>query len=108
MDKTVAVEILKQLGGNRFLVMTGARGLVAMENGMGFKLPSFKAKQGINYVKIILNVMDTYDVTFYKVRGFDLTEISNYEGIYNDGLVELFEGETGLYTSLGAMQGGAV
>lgn len=108
MKNEIAVEILRQLGGHRFLVMTGARDLVAMENGMLFKLPSNRARKGINYVKIVLNGADTYDVTFYKVRGFDMVEVGNSYGIYNDGLAELFENETGLYTSLGSMQGGAV
>lgn len=108
MDKTVAVEILKQLGGNRFIIMTGASNFGSMDNGLVFKLPSFRSRLGINYVKIVLNAMDTHDVTFYKVRGLKMTQISSFEGIYNDNLVMLFEGETGLRTSLGLMQGGVL
>ncbi|AXF77019.1 hypothetical protein AV903_14875 [Erwinia tracheiphila] len=41
MSKEIAVEILNQLGGNKFIAMTGAKNFVWLENGgLIFKLPS--------------------------------------------------------------------
>ena len=95
-SKLVAIEIIKQLGGNRLKAMTGARDFVSSPNSLSFKLPSRLAKNGINYIKVTLNSMDTYDVQFKKIWNMNITEISSYENIYNDGLVDLFIRETGL------------
>lgn len=100
-DKTVAIEILKQLGGNKFLVMTGAKNLTCDNNSMGFMLSSRITKNKSSFVKITLNVMDTYDIEFKSIRNFEVKEISKIEGVYNDQLVAIFEKETGLATSLG-------
>jgi len=78
--------------------MTGARNLVGGNNMLMFMLP--RAKDGINKVRIMLNAMDTYDVEFGRIRAGEYKTISRHESIYNDGLVELFERITGLYTSL--------
>lgn len=101
-DKAVAIEILKQLGGNKFLVMTGAKNLTCDKNSMGFMLSSRMTKNKASFVKITLDVMDTYTVEFKSIRNFEVKEISKHEGIYNDMLVNLFESETGLRTSLGS------
>ncbi len=50
----VAQTILQQLGGRRFMAMTGARAMAAHKDGLSFKLPSNFARHGINYVKITL------------------------------------------------------
>lgn len=44
--KEIATTILKQLGGNRFLAMTGAKHLAYGDNDLRFRLP--KAKDKIN------------------------------------------------------------
>lgn len=100
---TVGQIILKQLGGSRFVAMTGARALMGMEDGLSFKLPSNFATDGINYIRIKLNVRDTYDVEFGKTRGMKYTEISKQEGIYNDSLRDVISETTGLALSLGSM-----
>lgn len=95
-----AGEILNQLGGHKFKVMTGARDILALDYGLRFTLPHRK----INRVTVILNAMDTYDMTFQKVqkkRGtwdFEVKTISEYNGVYNDMLQDIFTKETGLYT----------
>jgi len=53
-DKAVAGEIYRQLGGNRFKAMTGARNFTCSEGSLTFKLPVNKTKNRINYIRIVL------------------------------------------------------
>lgn len=99
-NKEIATEILRQLGGNKFTVMTGAKNFIAIENGLTFRLPSNFAKNKINVVRIVLEPSDTYTVTFLSMRGTKINEVSKHDGIYNDMLVSLFSKKTGLDTSL--------
>lgn len=64
MSTEVAETILKQLGGDRFIAMTGARNFLADGNALRFRLPSNFAKRRINAVRFTLNGTDTYDVVF--------------------------------------------
>lgn len=64
MSTTVATEILRQLGGNHFVVMTGAKNFVALEDGIKFTIGSNASK--CNLVKITLTAMDDYVVEFWK------------------------------------------
>jgi len=99
----IAQTILQQLGGRRFVVMTGARNLVGLSQGLGFKLPSGFARNGINYVRITLDPSDTYTVEFMKIpRGkYEAVPVRSVSGVYDDGLQQLFTSETGLDTNLG-------
>ena len=97
-DQTIAREILKQLGGNKFIVMTGAKQFVSDVNSLRFKIP--RAKNGINYVKIVLNSLDLYDVEYGKVFGDKYTVVNVENSIYDDMLIPSFEKNTGLYTKL--------
>lgn len=97
-NKSVAVEILKQLGGQRFIMMVGAKNLLAGDNKMSFKFMRNRSKA--NYCRITLNAMDTYNVEFIRCYGSKITTMFEFENIYNDGLVRLFEETTGLYTNL--------
>lgn len=97
----VHVEILNQLGGRRFLAMTGAKNLVYSQqqnNYLSFKIG--RNKSGANYIKIVLNSMDTYDMKFIKIFKDKMTTVAEFENIYNDQLQEIFTDVTGLYTSL--------
>ena len=97
-----AQAIWRQLGGGKFAAMTGARALVAHDvkwGGISFKLPRFSGVK-VNYVKIILNDLDLYEVEFGRIYNNTYKEISKHTGIYNDQLRELFERVTGLRTSL--------
>lgn len=100
INKTVANEILGQLGGNKFIAMTGAKNFYATNNGMGFKLPGTMTKNHINYIKITLNCMDTYDIEFFKIRAGVIKIIETFEGAYNDMLQDLISNKTGLRLSL--------
>ena len=96
MSTQVAETILEQLGGRRFIVMTGARHFVAEGDALRFRLPSNFANKGINAVRITLNCMDTYDLIFSNVTGFDVTEIVTVTDTYADHLRDVFTYETGL------------
>jgi hypothetical protein len=99
---TCAQIILNQLGGNRFLTMTGAKALVAGEHSLMFSLPARFAKDGINKVRIELDPADTYTLTAWKMsrHGLDLHEKAARSGIYADDLQDIFTQITGLDTHL--------
>lgn len=100
-NQIIAETIFEQLGGRQFKGMTGAHSLVAIDRGLQFKLPGKNfAKDGINFITITLDSWDTYDVSFYRIQGDNQTLISAHEMIYADGLAELFQDKTGLYTKL--------
>lgn len=117
--KLVAETILKQLGGNKFRVMTGAKNFmshapVAGSKGpaLSFTLPSRFAKDGINFVKIVLTAADTYDITFTKIgpqpsmkrllQGAQqsITVVAEVTDVYADQLQSVFSQHTGLDTHL--------
>ena len=107
MDRTreermeIAQTIIDQLGGRKFMAMTGAKQTLALESGLRFQLPGGNfARNGINRVNIVLEPTDTYTVTFSRIRGMTVKEISNHSYIYAEGLQNLFTDETGLETHL--------
>ncbi len=93
---TISETILQQLGGNKFIAMTGAKNFIGDKNTLRFTLPSRKA----NRVVITLNIMDTYDMIFYRVRGIDVKWREEVEGVYADQLQKVFTSRTGLFTQL--------
>tara|TARA_R110000803_G_scaffold20201_16_gene52287 strand:- start:1877 stop:2188 length:312 start_codon:yes stop_codon:yes gene_type:complete len=95
----VANTILAQLGGNRFLAMTGSKNLVAIENGLTLKLGR-GASNGITHLTVVLRADDTYDVRFQRVHGVKVTEKGGTEGAYADMLRDVFTSATGFATSL--------
>lgn len=95
----VAKEILNQLGGNKFVVMTGAKNLVALENGLMFSIGR-GAKKSINKVVVKLNSMDLYGMEFWNIRGANVKTVATAQNVYCDQLQEIFTKETGFYTSL--------
>ncbi len=97
----IAKTILEQLGGGIFIAMTGAHTFIGHKDALSFKLPSNFATDGINYIRITLNVMDTYDVEFGKTYGTKYTQKSVHKGIYVDDLKALISRTTGLALSLG-------
>ncbi len=100
--KQVAQTILQQLGGNKFLAMTGAKNLTYGTNKEGLPQLSFKFPMSkvANYCSIILQANDTYTMQFTKIRGTNFTALKPIEGLYDDMLASCFEGMTGLRTSL--------
>lgn len=101
MSHQVANTILQQLGGNRFVTMTGARNFVACADALIFAIPGNGfAKQGINRVTIRLTADDLYTVEFLRQRGATCKSIGRFEGLYADQLQSTFTEATGLYTRL--------
>jgi|TARA_B100001758_G_scaffold224387_1_gene215714 hypothetical protein len=98
MDKRQAGEMLKQLGGNKFIAMTGAKNFALGPKGAGFKIG--RNSKGINYVRIDLKSNDLYDMEFIQMRAGNLKVKSKVKGVYNDQLQKMFTKHTGMYTSL--------
>ena len=95
----VARIIWEQLGGNKFRVMTGAKNLLNLGDGLAMKLG--RNSSNSNYLKITLNSMDTYDMTFAKLtKKGELKSVSEYKNVYNDLMRGTFTAHTGMYTSL--------
>lgn len=95
----IAKTILNQLGGNKFVVMTGSKNFVAHTNGVNMKLTKNKCKA--KWLLITLNGLDLYDMKFYSVDK-DLNKIvkEEFKDVYCDQLQQFFTKATGLYTSL--------
>ncbi len=101
----IARTILQQLGGHRFVAMTGARDILALDSGLRFKLPGRNfTKQGINLVSITLDPNDTYSIQFEKLtrKGTDYTRqtVAVCFDVYADRLAHVFTATTGLDTHL--------
>ena len=96
---SVATTILNQLGGNKFRVMTGAKNF--MDHGNALSMRIGRNSSNSNYLKITLNDSDLYDVRFSKVPKMgEEKSVREFNDVYNDMLVEIFESHTGMYTSL--------
>jgi hypothetical protein len=102
MSKQIAQTILEQLGGNRFLAMTGAKPITyGSSPSLGFSLPTGLSPVGVNRVKITLDDSDTYTVTFGKLQGVKYRLMGEVSGVYCDMLEDVFTENTGLLTRFG-------
>ena len=97
MDKRQAGVMLKQLGGNRFIMMTGAKHFGVGPKGAGFKIG--RNSKGVNFVRIDLK-NDLYDMEFFQVRAGKMKLKSKVKQIFADQLQDMFTKHTGMYTSL--------
>lgn len=97
MDQ-IATTILNQLGGSRFLAMTGAKLLSYGERSLNIRFPA--AKGGVNHLRVTLDADDTYTMRFGKLRNINYTEVDSLRSIYADQLASIFTATTGLHTSL--------
>ena len=100
-DLQVANTILAQLGGLRFIVMTGASDFIGGDWHLIFSLPAGIAREGINKIRITLDWTDTYIFEALKVYSgpelkFDTIEKLDF--VYADDLQEIFTRVTGLDT----------
>ena len=106
----VADIILEQLGGSKFLAMTGANHLLADGNTLRMQLPKNSSKA--NRLWITLEADDTYTMNFFKFtagrlnkKTFSWTEdkkvdVKEFKGVYCDMLQDIFTSVTGMYTHL--------
>lgn len=98
MNKREGAEVIAQLGGGRFIAMTGAKDFFIGPKGVVFKIG--RNAKNVNYVRINLNSMDTYDIEFLSIRNYKEKVKSKAKGVYADTLRDTFEQNTGLRTSL--------
>ena len=96
----IAENILDQLGGRRFIAMTGASCFADYGDAISFKLPSRFALQGINFVKVRLTARDLYDIQFGQVRGKTFQVVEEREDLGWEELQPTFTAVTGLDTHL--------
>lgn len=100
-------ETLAALGGNKALVMMGAKnvGYSEQDHTVTMKLP--RNASGANYLIIKLTNRDLYDLelqSIRKVKGrYKQTLKARVEGVYADGVRPWVEHQTGMYLSLGTM-----
>lgn len=102
--------ILQQLGGQRFLAMTGANHLVGDKNKLRMTLTKNHSKA--NRLEITLTADDLYTMRFYRYVAPKLntkswtftpekvTEIALFDGLFFDQLREIYESVTWQRTSL--------
>ena len=110
MDKTIATTILEQLGGRRFMIMTGIKDFFTTNgNDLCMKLSRNQSKA--NQLRIEYNYgTDLYTMRFIRYTAPRLnlktgefvrekiTEVRTFEDVYCDQLEELFREVTGLET----------
>ena len=95
---SIAGIILEQLGGGRFIAMTGSKNFVDCGNALSMHLT--RNRVGAKFLKIELKGDDTYTMTFSKLKNNSLVVLKEFDMIYNDQLQEIFTSVTGLYTRL--------
>lgn len=103
-DMTVAQTILAQLGGGKFIAMTGAKNFIGGTDFLGFTIP--KNMSPANRVTISYSPgRDLYRMSFIKASryGLDSKEVQRFEDVYADQLRDLFTQVTGMETSLGTL-----
>jgi hypothetical protein len=111
-------EIIAQIGGNKFLVMTGSKFQYFGYDKLGYVYLMIKLTRNqskAQYLKIQLNGNDLYDLTFsrikktlnpeYKALGIKIYDetpivIKEYKDVYADRLQDIFTWVTGLLTRL--------
>ncbi len=99
MDKRQGAEALKQIGGNRFIAMTGAKHFGVGPNGMSFKIG--RNSKRVNHVTIDYDRgRDLYNMKFDWVTIKGIKNKKTLKGVYADQLAKAFEKYTGMYTSL--------
>lgn len=96
-QENVAQIILAQLGGNKFLAMTGAHSFSSGPDSLSFRIGGNSGRW--QAVRITLNGLDLYDVGFFRMRGMEIQK-KEIKNVYADQLQQIFTSETGLITSL--------
>jgi len=95
-DDGVGRTIVDQMGGGGILkAMLGAT-LVLIPNGIKIKWPNKERSKG-NLVQITLEPSDTYKMVFYNASGSSQKVVKEYDDVYFDQLVDIFEKQTSWY-----------
>lgn len=101
--KRIARTILDQMGGERRVkLMLGATGIGAVEpsddtelGGVTFSWPNRQRSRG-NRVEIMLMSDDTYRMRFFA----GTRVVAEFDDVYADSLIDVFEQHTGWYLTL--------
>ena len=106
----IATTILEQLGGNRFIAMTGSKNFVADGNTLHMTLS--KNQSPANRLDITLTGDDLYDMRFFQYtpgrlnrktlewKSEKTVEVKEYSGVFDTMLRDIFTEVTGMKTSL--------
>tara|TARA_Y100000593_G_scaffold91038_1_gene178841 strand:+ start:1033 stop:1368 length:336 start_codon:yes stop_codon:yes gene_type:complete len=97
-ESQVAKTILQQLGGNRFIAMTGAKNFGSSSKSLQFKIG--RNSKSISHVIITLKSSDLYDVEFIRMRGTSRKVVKKVKGVYADMLGKIFKKYTGMNVRL--------
>lgn len=109
MTQEQATILIEQLGGRKFIAMTGTKNFITDNaNGTPTLRMDLKANfGGVNRLQIALNANDTYTMYFYKLAigkstnwEAKVTKEQTFAGVYSDMLQSIFTKVTGLYTKL--------
>jgi hypothetical protein len=98
MDLQVAATIFEQIGGHRFMLMTGSSNFVGDGDSLTMRLTHNLLRA--RWLKITLMPDDTYMMEFIVMRGEEPVVVRKYRDVYWDQLQELFTEATGLQTTL--------
>lgn len=103
MTSEIVKNILTQLGGNKFLVMTGSKDLTEIDE-YTLRMKLSKNKSNANYLYVRLNAKDLYDLNFKKIQlkngEYSEKVIAARCDVYCNNLQSVFTEVTGLYTKL--------
>jgi len=98
--KAIATIIAEQIGGNRFVAMTGATLSCTLAGELKIALPARMSRHNITLVQVRLDVSDTYTMIFRRLRRGAMEDVETVMGVYCDQLQEVFTDITGLATHL--------
>ena len=93
-------ETIKQLGGNRFLYMVGAKNLAVDKPRNELHMKIMRNAKGVSHVVIKLTSLDLYDMRFLQIRAGKIRVKATEKGVYGDQLATFFKKHTGLNTRL--------
>jgi hypothetical protein len=105
-DMSVGNEMLRQLGGRRFMMMVGAKQPIWDGDKNELHMKIGRNALGANYFIIRLNPRDLYDLRFEsrrmnrKTYEMSVKVKAEYDDVYADQLQDIFEKATGLYTRM--------
>ena len=92
----ISKTIYNQIGNQAFKMM-GAKNIGYDKDSLSWKVG--RNSKGITHIKVVLNLMDLYEITFFKIRGTSRKE-NLIDNVYADQLHKIIETNTGLYLSL--------
>ena len=110
--------IAEQIGGNKFLAMTGSKFKYYGHDELGYvylMIKLAKNQSKAQYLKIQLNGLDLYDLTFARIKKTltplakelgikiydeEIITVKEYKDVYADMLQDIFKDVTGMYTRL--------